>query len=87
MREKRFGQNYCELILDQSLPADHEYASGVGVDTSFGEVSNREINDIVPALLELYVKIRRIFQRGMGPYLPGVRRNCPPLVGEPLSPS
>ena len=33
------------------------------------------------------VEIRRISELGMGPYLPRVRRNCPPLVGEPLSSS
>ena len=33
------------------------------------------------------VDIQRISERGMGPYLPRVRRNCPPLVGEPLSSS
>ena len=31
------------------------------------------------------VEIRRISEPGMGPYLPRVRRNCPPSVGEPLS--
>ena len=31
------------------------------------------------------VEIRRISEPGMGPYLPRVRRNCLPSVGEPLS--
>ena len=33
------------------------------------------------------VEIRRISQPGMEPYLPRVRRICPPSVGEPLSSS
>ena len=33
------------------------------------------------------VDILRIFEAGMGPYVPLVRRNCPPLVSEPLSSS
>ena len=33
------------------------------------------------------VNILRIFEPGMGPYVPLVRRNCPPLVVEPLSSS
>ena len=50
MREKRVGRKKCELILGQSLPADHEYADGFGVDTPCGDVSTREIIVIVPAL-------------------------------------
>ena len=53
MREKRVGRDNCELILGQSLPANHHQANGVGVDTPCGEVSTREIIGIVPALLEL----------------------------------
>ena len=53
MREKRVGGNSCELILVQSLPADHEYANGVEVDTPCGVVLTREIILVVPALLEL----------------------------------
>ena len=33
------------------------------------------------------VEIRRVSEPGMGPYLSRVRRNCPLLVGEPLSSS
>ena len=33
------------------------------------------------------VEIRRISEPGMGSYVPRVRRNCPPMVGEPLSAS
>ena len=33
------------------------------------------------------VEFRTISEPGMGPYLPRVRRNCPPSVGEPLSSS
>ena len=33
------------------------------------------------------VDIRRISEPEMGPYLPRVRRNCPPSVGEPQSSS
>ena len=50
---KRVGRNNCALISGQSLPADHEYANGVGVDTPCGEVSTRELIVIVSALLEL----------------------------------
>ena len=53
MREKRVSRNNCELILSYNVPADHEYANGVGVDTPCGEVSTREVIVIVPALLEL----------------------------------
>ena len=40
-------------LLGQSLPANHEYADGVGVDTPCGEASTREIIVIVPALFQL----------------------------------
>ena len=33
------------------------------------------------------VEIRRIYEPWMGPYLPRVQRNCPPLVDESLSSS
>ena len=41
------------ILLGQSLPANHDYANVVGVDTPCGEVLTQEIIVIVPALLEL----------------------------------
>ena len=40
-------------LLRQTLPATHEQANGVGVDTPCGEVSTREIIVIVLTLLDL----------------------------------
>ena len=69
-------------LLGQRLPANHaKYVHGVGVDTPCQEVyrpggySNNS-SRVVGA-----VKIQTISERGTGPSLRRVRRNCPQKLG------
>ena len=65
------------LCPNPSQSAVSEYGLS---STSCGVVSTREVIVAVPAFLEA-VEIRVIHELGIGPYLPRVRRKCPPLMG------
>ena len=63
------GNSHCALALTIQQPA-----CGIGVSTPCGAVSTRGICVFVPGLLELK-RYGRIYDPGMGNYLPRVRRD------------
>ena len=78
-------------LLGQSLPANHEkYANSMESGLTRRAGRYREII-VIKALKFPHCwgcgDFRRVSGPGMGPYLPRVRRNCPPSVGEPISSS
>ena len=75
------AQDSSPMVALPLCPSPSQSAvSGYGWgSTSCGVVSTREV--IVVTRVVGPVEIRGIHESGMGPYLPRVRRKCPPLMG------
>ena len=62
-------------------PSQSAVSKYVWGSTSCGVVSTREVIVLLLPRFWSCIEIRGIHESGMGPYLPRVRRKCPPLMG------